>query len=190
MVILAVGMEPNVELAQQAGLELGELGGIKTNEQLKTSVEDVYACGDCAETKELFSCKNTLSPFWHNAKQQGEVVGYNCTGIPRYYPGSQQILCLDVFNIYAGSIGIPIELLEQDSLEIIEKRYRNYYYKILISNGAVVGVQSIGKPEDMGLLLHTIRRGDDINTIMAIINSKKPIDVLPWYYRIGRYLST
>jgi len=52
IVIGAAGMKPNIELSRQAGLKIGELGGIWTNEQMLTSVDNIYACGDCIQARD------------------------------------------------------------------------------------------------------------------------------------------
>jgi len=167
-VVLAAGMRPNVELARKAGIEIGKLGGIKINEFMMTDKEDVYACGDCVETKNIVTGKECLNLLWFNAKQQGDTVGYNLLGIKRAYPGSQNIVIINVFNIFGVSIGETLATLGNDnSIEVIEKDYGNSYYRLLTFKDRVVGVQAINKIEFMGLMLGLIRRREGIKSLWA-----------------------
>jgi len=167
-VVLAAGMRPNVELARKAGIEIGKLGGIKVNEFMMTDKEDVYACGDCVETKNIVTGKECLNLLWFNAKQQGDTVGYNLLGIKRAYPGSQNIVIINVFNIFGVSIGETLATLGNDnSIEVIEKDYGNSYYRLLTFKDRVVGVQAINKIEFMGLMLGLIRRREGIKSLWA-----------------------
>lgn len=187
-VILTVGMRPNVELARQAGLKIGKLGGIKVNEQMMTCIEDIYACGDCIETKDAVTGEPTLSLLWHSARQQGDVAAYNCAGIKQKYPGSQNIVGIDIFGDYAISIGGPTNRFNHKNLEIIEKGDSRSYYRIILANGVPVGIQSINKTEDVGVVLGAIRRRDNINRLKQIVNYEKLLSMNPWSYRIAQYI--
>src|SRR4030042_1781421 len=93
-VILATGMRPEKELVEGI-LEPGKLGGIEVNQRMGTTIQDVYACGDCVETQSLIDGHPILSLLWHNARQQGEVAGSNAAGILRTYPGSLNMTAVD-----------------------------------------------------------------------------------------------
>src|SRR5918994_4036272 len=74
MVIVGVGIRPNVELAAEAGVEIGTTGAIVVNRHMKTSVPDVWAAGDCVETTNLVSGKPTWVPLGDTANQMGRVA--------------------------------------------------------------------------------------------------------------------
>jgi NADH oxidase (H2O2-forming) len=188
MVILAPGMMPRAELAQQAELEIGEFGGIRTDEQMMTSVEDIYACGDCTETRELTTNKYRLILLWGNAKRQGEVAGLSCIGIPKCYPGSINVISIDVFGTHAVSIGGSMDMLKGTDLEVIEN-HNNYYYRLLVADGVLVGAQFVGKTEDIGPLINVIRKSARIERLeKIIINTKGLLSKNPWYYKIYPYI--
>lgn len=63
LVVVAVGFRPKVDLAQKIGLELGVTGAIETERTMETNLEDVYACGDCAETTHLITGEKTWIPL-------------------------------------------------------------------------------------------------------------------------------
>jgi len=174
MVIIATGMRPRVELARQAGIRVGELGGIWVDKQMMTSAENIYACGDCVEAKDAIFDMPTLSLLWHNAKEQGLVAGLNCAGMRRGYPGSQDISGIDIFGTFAVSIGRTMSNLEDGNIEIVERECQRDYRRLLIADGKLVGVQAIGRNKHVGMLLSVIRRGSDISMIReAAILSKR-----------------
>jgi len=187
-VILAIGMRPNVDLARQAGVEIGEMGGIKVNDQMMTSVKDVYACGDCVETIDSVTNQPVLILLWHNARRQGEIAGYNCVGLSKRYSGSTSVVSLNMFDTLASSIGNPAANFKDGEVEVIEKECEEFYYRMVIVDGAIVGAQSIGKVEDMGVLLPLIRKGYGLDKLKKIIENREFLLLSPWYYKINRYI--
>ena len=87
LVIVAVGVRPNTELASAAGLELGTSGAIAVNEYLQTSDPDIYAGGDCAENMNLISKKRIFAPMGSTANKHGRVIADNICGDMIKYPG-------------------------------------------------------------------------------------------------------
>ncbi|MFC1874110.1 NAD(P)/FAD-dependent oxidoreductase [Chloroflexota bacterium] len=166
LVIMGTGMIPNVELAKQSGFDIGALGGISVNERMMTNLEDIYACGDCIESVDRTTGEKTLSLLWHNAVRQGEVVGLNCAGVSRSYPGSENVTSLVVFDIHATSFGYTeAEASRNGDVEVIEKSATKDYYRLITANGKLVGAQSIGDSQDMGALRCSMLRCDDLNDI-------------------------
>jgi len=96
--VWAVGMRPRVDLIKNAGVTLGEMGGIPVDKNMETSIPGIYACGDCVESLDMLTGLPGLSLFWHNANRQGAVAGYNCVGVRREYSGSQNLLNVDIFG--------------------------------------------------------------------------------------------
>jgi NADH oxidase (H2O2-forming) len=168
-VILATGMRPEKGLVKGI-LEQGKLGGIKVNEKMHTTIEDVYACGDCVETQSLIDGRPILSLLWHNARQQGQVAGSNAAGISQTYTGSFNITGVEVLGLKAVSIGSIGASLGKD-LEVIELRKPGRYRRFVLSNGVLVGVQSINWDENLGLFLATILRKEKVKTYKDLITS-------------------
>jgi NAD(P)H-nitrite reductase large subunit len=188
MVILALGMKPEVELARKAGIEIASLGGIRVNEQMMTSIKDIYACGDCIEAKDIITGKSILSPLWHNAKQQGEVAGYNSTGIRTGYPGALNISSIDILGVNAVSIGHIMDRFRDSNLEIIESGEEKYYYRLLTADGVFVGAQFIGKIKEAGLILSAILRGDSLEKLRTFIDDENLLHKRLWFYRAYPYI--
>jgi len=187
MVIFGVGMKSNIELAKQSGLKIGGLGGISVDRHMMTSFDDIYACGDCVEAEDMITGKPTLSLLWHNAKQQGEVAGYNCAGVSRNYLGSQNITSTDIFGIHVASFGcLAAESSQQDNIEVIEKLRGKNYHRLSVAKGKLVGAQFIGDARDMGALLSILVKGESLSAIKQAI-SKTPT---PLHYRVAQYLAS
>lgn len=187
MVILALGLRPETDLAQKAGIEIGNLGGVKINKQMMTSVEDIYACGDCVQARDMVTGEEILSLLWHNAKQQGGIAGYNSAGIRRDYPGALNIRGIDILGTHAVSIGHTMDRFENTKLKIIEGGNK-CYHRLLIADGILVGAQFVGKTEDMGPLLSAIRRGDSLERLQGIIRDGDLLSKNPWCYRMFPYI--
>jgi NADH oxidase (H2O2-forming) len=171
-VILATGMKPEKDLVKGI-LELGEFGGIKVSDKMCTSIEDVYACGDCVEAEGLIDGRPILSLLWHNARQQGQVAGSNAAGISQTYNGSLNITGVEVLGLRAVSIGSIGASLGKD-LEVIEVRETGRYRRLVLSNGVLVGVQSINWDENLGLFLVAILRKEKVKTHKDLISPRYP----------------
>ncbi len=187
MVVLALGIRPSMELAQKAGMEIGSLGGIKVNGQMMTNAEDIYACGDCVESRDAITGKDILYLLWHNAKQQGDIAGYNSIGIRKNYSGAMNISVVDILGTYAVSIGHTMESFEGGDLRIIEDK-RNGYHRLLITNGIIVGAQIIGKTADIGPLISVILRRDNLENIKRIIGEGSLLSKYLWCYMLYPYI--
>lgn len=188
MVILVLGMRPEIELTEEAGVEIGDLGGIKVNNKMMTNVEDVYACGDCVQARDMVSGEDVLSLLWHNAKQQGDVAGYNSVGLERPYPGALNITVVDVFGAYAISFGHTMDRFKDAKPEIIEREDGQYYHRLLVADGILVGVQFVGKPENLGPLLSVMWRRDNLDMLRKILSQEDLLSRNPWCYRVYPYL--
>ncbi|MBN2584907.1 MAG: FAD-dependent oxidoreductase [Planctomycetes bacterium] len=106
MAILAIGVRPNVDLARAAGLEIGELKGIKVNDRLQTSDPDIYAAGDCVETTHLVTGKPTFVPLGSTANKQGRVAAMNVCGQRDTFPGVVGSTVCKVFDYSVARTGL------------------------------------------------------------------------------------
>ena len=80
LVVIATGVKPNVQLAADAGIELGETGAIKVNKHMQTNIEDIYACGDCAEKIHIVSHTPVWVPLGSTAGKEGRCAAINLSG--------------------------------------------------------------------------------------------------------------
>lgn len=182
MVVLAVGMKPEVELAKRAGAQIGKCGGIRTNSHLQTSLRHIYACGDCVESQDIVTGEKTLSLLWPTARQQGDVVGSNCVGIERKYQGSLNITGFHIFDSHAVSVGHNLYTLSADGVKML-KSENGYYSRLLLYRGKLVGAQFVGKTEELGHLVSVIRRGESLERIQYLV-SPESLNHNPWNYKL------
>ena len=80
MVIICVGVRPNVELARDCGIDVGTTGAIKVNEKMETNIENIYAAGDCAEKFHIVSGTYVWLPLASTAIKEGRCAAINMSG--------------------------------------------------------------------------------------------------------------
>lgn len=115
LAVVAIGVTPNTRLAREAGLEIGETGGIKVNGYMQTSDPDIYAAGDCVEIPHLITGKPVHAPFGDLANLQGRAIGENIIkGNRVQFPGTIQTGICKVFDYGVGSTGLS----EQHALKV------------------------------------------------------------------------
>jgi NADPH-dependent 2,4-dienoyl-CoA reductase/sulfur reductase-like enzyme/rhodanese-related sulfurtransferase len=106
LVLLALGVRPNIALAKEAGITIGATGGIAINQYLQTSDPDIYAGGDCAEVVNLITQKKTLVPMGSTANKHGRVIGTNVTGGSAIFRGVVGTGIVKVFDYNVGRTGL------------------------------------------------------------------------------------
>ncbi len=121
LAVIAIGVRPNIGLAQAAELEIGELGGITVNQHMQTSDPDIYAAGDCCEITNLISGKKVLAPYGDLANLEGRVAGENCIkGNVASFPGTIQTGICKFFDWGVGITGLSEEKAEEAGLEYVK----------------------------------------------------------------------
>jgi len=106
MVLMAVGVRPNIELAKSAGLEIGRLGGIKVNGCSQTSDPDIYAVGDAVESTHMVTGESVLMPLANIASSQARIAVDNIYSRQVSYRNSLGTSMVKVFNIAAATTGV------------------------------------------------------------------------------------
>ncbi|OAN17640.1 CoA-disulfide reductase [Photobacterium jeanii] len=159
ILIMAIGVRPETTLAANAGLTLGELGGIWVNEQMQTSDPFIYAVGDAVEEKDFVTGQQSLVPLAGPANRQGRMAADNMLGRNESYQGTQGTAICKVFDLAVASTGKNEKQLKRDGIEF-EKVYvhtashASYYpgaevvsFKLLFApqNGKILGAQAVGK---------------------------------------------
>ncbi|WP_455580779.1 FAD-dependent oxidoreductase, partial [Dysosmobacter sp.] len=106
MVVLAIGVTPDTQLAKDAGLELGMKGSILVNERMETSAPDIYAVGDAVEVRHFITGQKVLLSLAGPANKQGRIAADNICGGSSVYAGSQGSSVVKVFDMTAAATGI------------------------------------------------------------------------------------
>jgi NADPH-dependent 2,4-dienoyl-CoA reductase/sulfur reductase-like enzyme len=103
---IGVGVVPNKELAQEAGLIIGPAGGIQVNSRMQTSDPNIWAAGDCCEKLNRISGLPVLSPLGDTANKEGRVAGENAVGGQAEFYGIVGAACVKVFDLEIGMAGL------------------------------------------------------------------------------------
>lgn len=121
MVIVAVGIEPAVEVAKEAGAEIGATGAIRVDKYLKTSLLDVWAAGDCAETTNLITGEPAWVPLGDTANQMGRVAGTNAAPGETFleFPGVLGTGVFKAFDLTVAKTGLSEEEAKGAGFEVI-----------------------------------------------------------------------
>ncbi|MCI1273302.1 MAG: FAD-dependent oxidoreductase [Clostridiaceae bacterium] len=172
IVIMAIGVKPEIELAKNAGLEVNR--GIKVNEFMQTSDSNIYAAGDSVEIKDFVTNTDTMIPLAGPANRQGRIIADNIAGLNSTYKKSQGTSVIKVFNLTGSSVGNNEKQLKQKEIPylktiIYSRSHAGYYpnstqtlYKLLFNkDGKILGAQAVGEDG-------VEKRIDVISTIMRM----------------------
>ena len=122
MVIMAIGVRPEAHLAKEAGLKIGERGGIAVNEKMQTSDESIYAAGDAVEVTDFVGGFQSLIPLAGPANRQGRIIADNISGKNSAYHSTQGTAICKVFNLAVATTGMNEKGLKRAGLNY-EKIY-------------------------------------------------------------------
>ncbi len=160
IVILALGVRPDTALAKTAGLEIGERGGIRVDDQMHTSDPDIFAVGDAIEVKDWVTGEWSLVALAGPANRQGRIAADVIAGRESRYRGTQGTSIIGLFGGAAAWTGVNEKTLERLGDEDFEKIYifpnshAGYYpgakmigMKVIFrkSDGRLLGVQALGE---------------------------------------------
>lgn len=106
VVIIATGVRPNTQFLKDSGINMLPNGALIVDEHGKTSIEDIYAAGNCATVRNIVSGKDTYVPLATGANKLGRIVGENLAGLDTKYPGSLSSSCIKVMNMEAAATGL------------------------------------------------------------------------------------
>lgn len=159
ILIMAIGVRPETKLAQEAGLQIGELGGIYTNESMQTSDPSIYAVGDAVEEKDFVTGSQTLVPLAGPANRQGRMAADNMLGRNESYQGTQGTAICKIFDLAVASTGknekqLKRERIDYEKVYVHTASHASYYpgaeivsFKMLFDpkTGKIFGAQAVGK---------------------------------------------
>jgi len=120
LVLQAVGVRANVNLAAEAGLRIGETGAIWVNQYQQTSAEGVWAAGDCAESNHRILRRNVWAPLGTTANKHGRIAGANVTGEMQQFAGVVGTTGFKVFDLEVARSGLGFEQARTEGFEPVE----------------------------------------------------------------------
>ena len=159
LVILGIGVRPEIKLAKEAGLEIGKLGGIRVNEYMQTNDDKIWAVGDVIEVKHCVTGEWMLLPLAGPANRQGRIAADNINGMKAICRGTQGTSIVKVFDLEIGCTGANEKMLQKlgmsyKKIYVHTTDHVTYYpgaekieFKLLYEpeTGKVLGGQAIGK---------------------------------------------
>ncbi len=150
MVLISVGVKPTLTVAQEAGLELGEAGGLLVDETLRTTDPDIFAAGDMVEIEHRVSGRKVRIPLAGPANRQGRIAATNALGGQMRYPGGQGTSIVKLFEATAGSTGLSLAQargagIDAESVVIHKDNHTSYYPGATLVTVLLVYERSTGK---------------------------------------------
>lgn len=192
MVLLSIGVRPNTELATGAGIELGEMRGIRVNDYLQTSDEHIYAVGDAIEFRHPITGKPWLNYLAGPANRQARIVADNMVfGNKLTYEGAIGTSIAKVFDLTVAASGLPAKRLKQAGIDYLSATihpgsHAGYYpdalpmsIKITFSpaDGKLLGAQIVGYDgvdKRIDELSQVIKHNGTIYDLMALEQAYAP----------------
>ncbi|RLL83999.1 pyridine nucleotide-disulfide oxidoreductase [Petrotoga sp. HKA.pet.4.5] len=188
-VIMAVGVCPETSLAKEAGLEIGETGGIKVDHNYRTNDDDIYAVGDAIETYCALSCKPLRLPLAGPAQRQARAAADHIYNIPHINKGTIGSSVVKVFNLNAAATGfnekkakangIPYDfvyIIPQDKVGLMPNSYQLHLKLIYeVPTGRILGAQAISKGD-------AVKRIDVIATLIRMNGTLEDLKELELCY--------
>jgi len=191
LVILAIGVRPNVGLAEVAGLAIGATGAIMVDEEMRTSDPDIYAGGDCVENVNMLSKQKTFAPKGSTANKHGRIIGENlCDGHVKF-KGVLNTVVVRIQGLTVGKTGLREYDAKQLGYDYITAKVTSHdkpHYMpgaklitvklIADSNtGKVLGMQAVGEGEvakRVDVVAAVLTLGGTINDLFDIDLSYAP----------------
>jgi NADPH-dependent 2,4-dienoyl-CoA reductase/sulfur reductase-like enzyme/rhodanese-related sulfurtransferase len=176
LVVVSAGIRPENRLAREAGLEIGDRGGIKVDPTMRTSDPDIYAVGDAVEVRDFITGQPTVTALAGPANKQGRIAADNALGRRSVFKGTLGTTVVKVFDLTVAATGATEKALKQHKIPHLisythSGSHASYYpgatvmaIKLLFSPGSgkilggqIVGMDGVDKRID---ILATAIRGD------------------------------
>lgn len=163
LVVVGKGVTANIELIQDSGIKFDE--GVLVNEYLQTSIPNIYAAGDIAQTYDPIAQGTAVNALWPNAIEQGMIAGQNILGEKKAYAGSIGMNSVQFFGLPVISFGITSPSEEGYEEIVYKDQTRNVYKKITFKDNIIKGAIFVNKIENVGILLKLARQKVEVGPI-------------------------
>jgi NAD(P)H-nitrite reductase large subunit len=169
MVIMAAGVTPNTDLIEETNIKRNR--GILIDEFMQTSVPDIYAAGDVAESIDSLTGARAMNAIWPSAVSGGNVAGHNMVGIEKRQGFDTAMNSLEFFGLPVISAGLTEP--EEEGLETVCQAFpeRSIYKKIVLKKNKIVGMIFMGDISKSGVILLLMQRKVDVfEAISDLVN--------------------
>jgi len=163
MVVVGKGVSPNKDLIKDTAIKVNE--GIVSNNNLQTSIPNIYAAGDVAETFDITSGEFSINALWPLAVEQGRIAGANMAGGNLNYDGSLGMNSLEFFGLPTISLGL-FRPKNPEGYEEMKMTADNgqVYKKLVLKDDRIVGAVLAGNINNSGLFLRLIREKIEVSS--------------------------
>ena len=149
LLVVAAGVKSNVGFLEGSGVKVGQ--GIQVNEHMQTSDPNIYAAGDCAESREFGSGDWSVQAIQPVAADHGRIAGLNMAGQNAVYQGALGMNVLDTLGLISTSFGQWNGVKGGESaVRLDEKNYR--YTRLEFKEDVLVGAQTLGRTDHVGVI--------------------------------------
>jgi NADPH-dependent 2,4-dienoyl-CoA reductase/sulfur reductase-like enzyme len=159
LVIMSTGMKPRLALAEQAGLQIGNAGGIVVDDHMMTSVPDIYAAGDITESRHFVTGEMLRNPLAGSANKQGRVAGANAAGGEMRYHGAQGTAIVRAGELTVARTGLNENEARERNLDFFVsynpvRNHAVFYsnsefmiFKLIVESktGKILGAEAVGR---------------------------------------------
>lgn len=158
LALMALGIRPELKLAQEAGLKIGAAGAIWVNRYQQTSADDIFACGDCCETYHLVARQQVWIPLANTANKQGRVAGANVCGVREEFKGVLGTAQIKVLDLDVARTGLSSREAIRYGFDFFTQKINAFsnarYYPdhgfitiklIVAADGRLLGAQAVGE---------------------------------------------
>lgn len=175
LAVVAVGVQPEVNLAREAGLDIGPTGAMAVNEYLQTEDPLIYAGGDCVENTHLISRQKVYTPMASVASKHGRVIGSNLAGQQEKFPGVLGTTVLQAFDLNIGVTGLTEQKAREAGYQVVTcivpstdaAHYHPLHGEVILKlvadqvTGRLLGAQAVGNGE-------VVKRIDVLATALSL----------------------
>jgi NAD(P)H-nitrite reductase large subunit len=161
--LAAAGVQPNIELAQAAGLRVNQ--GVIVDAYLRTSQPDIYAVGDVCEYD------GQVPGLWPVAVEQGKVAALNAVGGREHYAPSTPVTALKVAGINLTSMGRFTPQSDAEVEIVLEEAAGSRYRKLLVADGRIAGAILLGYPVEAAAVARIVKAGGDVSAQMEALRT-------------------
>jgi len=193
IVVIAAGVRPNNKLAISADLAMGQSGGILVDRRLRTSDPNIYAGGDCIETRNLVSGENMMMALGSLANRQGRIIATNISGGSSHFTGTVGTFCVKVFDYGVGKAGLTFRQAKETGVDpvyavVSQADHAHFYpssemiYLSLLADRKsrrILGVEAMGRHGDavksrVDTIAVLLKHGIDVDEVCTMETGYAP----------------
>ncbi|MBD3181503.1 pyridine nucleotide-disulfide oxidoreductase [Candidatus Poribacteria bacterium] len=182
IVMLSIGVKPNLELAKAADLEIGKSGGIKVDQTMRTSDPNIYSVGDAVESKHLVTGEPVVIPLAGPASRQARIAINNIYGREDKYKGVLGTSLVKIFELAVGTVGVNEKTLKRLGIDYEKCYLHPFSHVTYYPDASQMNMKLLFSPKDGNILGAQIlgSEGVDkrIDTLASAISGNMTVDDL------------